>query len=128
MATEGQSSAYTASVEQRIEHIQEDQELLSGKIDDQYQTKVESASKYRVRFSGIVLFNLFGNSGSVDNEDVPTWSTRTHPADSSGSVGAHHAPVDSRLRDLRAGLVRRAHQRERQLRLRRRLSRQPTTE
>ena len=88
MATEGQSSAYTASVEQRIEHIQEDQELLSGKIDDQYQTKVESASKYRVRFSGIVLFNLFGNSGSVDNEDVPTWSTRTHPADSSGSVGA----------------------------------------
>jgi hypothetical protein len=88
VATDGQSSAYTASVEQRIEHIQEDQELLSGKIDDQYQTKVESASKYRIRFSGIVLFNLFGNSGSVDDEDVPTWATRTHAIDSSGSVGA----------------------------------------
>jgi hypothetical protein len=87
-ATAGQSSAYTASVEQRIEHIQEDQELLSGKIDDQYQTKVESASKYRIRFSGIVLFNLFGNSGSVDSEDVPTWATRRSPVNSSGSVGA----------------------------------------
>jgi hypothetical protein len=86
-----QSPAYgstTAQLDQRLQHVEEDQELLSGKIDDQYQTKLESASKYRIRFSGIVLFNLFGNSGSVDSEDVPTWVTRAHPMDSSGSVGA----------------------------------------
>jgi len=33
------------------------------KVDEQYQTKVESASKYRMRLSGIVLLNLFSNWG-----------------------------------------------------------------
>ena len=78
----------TATLEQRLEHVEEDQQLLSGKIDDQYQTKLESASKYRIRFSGIVLFNLFGNSGSVDNLDVPTWAAKGMPGNSSGAVGA----------------------------------------
>jgi hypothetical protein len=90
-AADQQSPAYIASttpVEQRLDHLEEDQALLSGKIDDQYQTKVESASRYRIRFSGIVLFNLFGNSGQVDNVDVPTWATRVHRGDASGSVGA----------------------------------------
>jgi hypothetical protein len=32
--------------------------LVQAKVDEQYQTKVESASKYRVRLSGIVLMNL----------------------------------------------------------------------
>ena len=61
--------------------------LLTGKVNDEYQTKVESASKYRVRFSGMVLFNLFGNSGYFDNLDVPTWVTRPDPVDSAGAVG-----------------------------------------
>ena len=63
------------------------EQLLSDKVNEQYQTKVESASKYRVRFSGIVLFNLFGNSGYPDNQDVPTWVLRPDPMDSPGSVG-----------------------------------------
>ena len=74
-------------VEQRLQHLEEDEQLLSGKVDEQYQTKLESASKYRVRFSGIVLFNLFGNSGYPDNADVPTWVLRPDPVDSPGSVG-----------------------------------------
>lgn len=82
------SAATTAQLDQRLTHVEEDQELLSGKIDDQYQTKLESASKYRVRFSGIVLFNLFSNRGSVDSADVPTWATMAQPMNSSGSVGA----------------------------------------
>lgn len=86
-----QSSAYIGSssdqLGQRLDHIEEDQQLLSSELKDQDQTKVESASKYRIRFSGIVLFNLFGNSGSVENQDVPTWSIRPYPSDSSGSVG-----------------------------------------
>ncbi len=81
------STATTAHLAQRLDHIDEEQQLLSGKIDDQYQTKVESAAKYRVRFSGIVLFNLFGNSGTVDNQDVPTWAALRNPGDSGGSVG-----------------------------------------
>ncbi len=86
-----QSPAYTSSttaqLAQRVDQLEGDQQLLSGKIDDQYQTKVESASKYRVRFSGIVLFNLFGNSGSVENQDVPTWANPPDPMGSTGSVG-----------------------------------------
>jgi hypothetical protein len=82
-----QSPATTAQLEQRLGHLEEDEQLLSGKIDDQYQTKVESASKYRVRFSGMVLFNLFGNSGSVENQDVPTWGVKHDPMDAAGSVG-----------------------------------------
>ena len=86
-----QSPAYpasaTAQLEQRVDQLEGDQQLLTGKMNDQYQTKVESASKYRVRFSGIVLFNLFGNSGYFDNQDVPTWVTRPDPMDSAGAVG-----------------------------------------
>ena len=86
-----QSPAYgdstTAQLEQRLDTIEEQQQLISGKIDDQYQTKVESASRYRVRLSGIVLFNLFGNSGTVENQDVPTWARPTLPGFPSGSVG-----------------------------------------
>jgi hypothetical protein len=76
------SSSTAAQLEHRVDQLDEDQQLLSGKIDDQYQTKLESASKYRVRFSGIVLFNLFGNSGSTDNQDVPTWVLESNPMDS----------------------------------------------
>ena len=68
--------------------LEEEYELLSGKIDDQYQTKVESASKYRVRLSGIVLMNLFSNSGTVDSIDLPTLAYATPPAYTQGSFGA----------------------------------------
>ena len=56
----------------RLAKLEEEYQLLTGKVDDQYQTKVESASKYRVRLSGILLLNLFGNSGNVDNIDFPS--------------------------------------------------------
>jgi len=68
--------------------LDEEYELLSGKIDDQYQTKVESASKYRVRLSGIVLMNLFSNSGTVDSIDLPTLAYAKPPAYTEGSFGA----------------------------------------
>ena len=68
--------------------LDEEYELLSGKIDDQYQTKVESASKYRVRLSGIVLMNLFSNSGTVDSIDLPTLAYAKPPAYAEGSLGA----------------------------------------
>src|SRR5664280_1499 len=85
-ASPATSSSTTAQLQHRVDQLAEDQQLLSGKIDDQYQTKLESASKYRVRFSGIVLFNLFGNSGYPDNQDVPTWVLKPDPIDSPGSV------------------------------------------
>src|ERR1700746_2788209 len=35
----------------RLAKLEEEYELLTGKVNDQYQTKVESASKYRLRVS-----------------------------------------------------------------------------
>src|SRR5208282_5832630 len=68
--------------------LEEEYQLLSGKVDDQYQTKVESASKYRVRLSGIVLMNLVSNQGQVDSIDLPTLAFARQPGESGGSFGA----------------------------------------
>ncbi|HZD31708.1 MAG TPA: hypothetical protein VE779_08600, partial [Candidatus Angelobacter sp.] len=74
-------------VDVRLGQVEEEQALLSGKVDEQYQTKVESASKYRIRLTGIVLFNLFSNQGTVDNMDVPTIAYQQGEMASSGSFG-----------------------------------------
>jgi len=68
--------------------LEEEYQLLSGKVDDQYQTKVESASKYRMRLSGIVLMNLVSNQGALDNIDLPTLAYARPPGGSGGSFGA----------------------------------------
>jgi hypothetical protein len=68
--------------------LDEEYQLLSGKVDDQYQTKVESASKYRMRLSGIVLMNLASNQGQVDSIDLPTIALARTPGESGGSFGA----------------------------------------
>jgi hypothetical protein len=77
----------SSSLEQRLSKVEEDQALLSDKVDDQYQTKVESASKYRVRFSGIALFNLYNNVGSLDNQDFPEFATIPATGQSGNSFG-----------------------------------------
>ena len=74
-------------VDVRVGHLEDEEQLLSAKVDEQYQTKVESASKYRVRLSGVVLFNLFSNQGTVDNMDVPTLAYQSSGLQSSGSFG-----------------------------------------
>src|SRR5664279_4236881 len=74
-------------IDVRVGHLEDEQQMLSGKVDEQYQTKVESASKYRVRLSGVVLFNLFSNQGTVDNMDVPTLAYKSNGLNSSGSFG-----------------------------------------
>jgi hypothetical protein len=61
-------------VENRVAALEESTQLLNSKLDDQYQTKVESGSKYRVRLSGLVLFNLFSNRGATDNQDIPSYA------------------------------------------------------
>lgn len=55
----------------RVVTVEEDQQLADGKLAGLNQTKVESGSRYRLRLSGILLFNLFGNMGTVDNIDYP---------------------------------------------------------
>lgn len=83
-----ETSAGPKAAEDRIASLEESSQLLANKIDEQYQTKIESASKYRVRLSGIALLNLFSNRGTTDNQDFPSYVTAQNPYYSAGNVGA----------------------------------------
>jgi hypothetical protein len=61
-------------LETRVQQLEDSQTLLGEKVSEQYQTKVEAASKYRVRLSGIVLMNAFRNQGTSDNFDYPDFA------------------------------------------------------
>ncbi len=87
--------------EARLNRLEEDQELLQAKVDEQHQTKVESASKYRVKLSGIALLNLFGNSGTVDNQDVPESGFATGRRGHQRECGRYLAAIRNRFGSLR---------------------------
>ncbi len=62
--------------------------MLNARVDEQRQTKVESASRYRLKLSGLALFNAFGNFGQVDSADLPSIAIPRVPGYSAGSAGA----------------------------------------
>lgn len=51
---------------------QDDWDVLNSRMQQQQQIKVESASKFPLRLSGMFLLNSVFDSGRVDNVDVPT--------------------------------------------------------
>jgi hypothetical protein len=67
---------------------QDDWDLLNARVEEQRQTKVESGSKFRLKLSGLALFNAFDNSGQVDNLDVPAIAVPRFPGYSEGGGGA----------------------------------------
>jgi hypothetical protein len=71
----------------RLAAIEETQQLQDSKINDIYQTKIESGSKYRLRLSGIVLLNMFANRGIVDNQDIPELADSQNVSYSKGTFG-----------------------------------------
>jgi regulator of replication initiation timing len=74
-STPAQVPSSNASTEQRVSSLEEATQVTQSELRTLYQTKVESASKYRVRLSGILLLNLFHDRGAVDNLDVPTYAS-----------------------------------------------------
>jgi hypothetical protein len=75
--------------EQKLARISEDDwQITNARLEELQQDKVESSSKYRLKLSGIVLFNGFGVTGHVDNLDVPTVAVPASSGDSSGALGA----------------------------------------
>lgn len=77
-----------ASNDERLSRLEENLQLTDAKVDEQSQTKVESSSKYRVRLTGIVLFNSYINRGNVDNQDLPQIATPPPTLASGGTFGA----------------------------------------
>lgn len=91
------STAAAGSMEQRVEKLEESTSLLGSKVDEQYQTKVESASKYRARLHGIVLMNAFRNVGGSDNLDFPDYAEPV-------AAGSPQATLGATLRQSEIGL------------------------
>ena len=77
-----------AGLEERVQKLEESTSLLGSKVDEQYGTKVESASKYRTRLSGIVLMNAFHNNGAANNIDFPDFARPVPPGSPFATVGA----------------------------------------
>ena len=75
------------AISDRLDKIEEEQQFIDAKVNDQYQTKVESGSKYRLRLSGMVLLNLYDTRGAVDNQDFPEISTPLGLLDSRSAFG-----------------------------------------
>jgi hypothetical protein len=72
----------------RVQKLEESTQLLGSKVNEQYQTKVETAAKYRARLSGIVLMNAFHNVGAADNLDLPDFAEPVAPGSAGSSFGA----------------------------------------
>lgn len=81
-ATNGEAGG---TIEERVAKLEDNQELMDAKVQEQSQTKVESGSKYRVRLSGMILLNAFETRGAVDNLDFPEVAA---PPDVPGTSGA----------------------------------------
>jgi hypothetical protein len=87
--TQNTSGSPAASdIGSRVQRLEDSTQLLGSKINEQYQTKVETAAKYRVRLSGIVLMNAFHNVGASDNLDLPDYAQPPAPGNSETSSGA----------------------------------------
>lgn len=76
------------NLEQRVEKLEESTTLIGSKINEQYQTKVESASKYRARLHGIVLMNAFRNVGNSNSLDFPDYAEPVLQGSPAASIGA----------------------------------------
>jgi hypothetical protein len=67
---------------------QDDWDILNARVDEQRQTKVESGSRYRLKLSGIALFNAFANTDQFDNVDLPSIAVPKAVGYAEGSTGA----------------------------------------
>jgi hypothetical protein len=66
----------------------DDWQMLKAEVEEHQQVKVESASKFRLKLSGIVLFNAFSTAGSVDDFNVPEFALPRPPGAPHGTAGA----------------------------------------
>ena len=96
-APESAPSSSATPLEDRVQKLEDSASLLSSKVDEQYQTKVETASKYRARLHGIILMNAFRNVGETNSNDFPDYS---RPVD----LGTPVASAGASLRQSEIGL------------------------
>jgi len=82
------ATASAAPAAPTLEELKEHQEILDAEVKQHEQTKIESASRYPLRVTGLLLFNSFVNLGVVDEIDLPSAANHATAGVSNGSVGA----------------------------------------
>ena len=90
-SSEAPASATSSSatpLEERVQKLEDSTSLIGSKIDEQYQTKIETASKYRARLHGIILMNAYRNLGETNSSDFPDYSRPVDLGTAAASVGA----------------------------------------
>src|SRR3954468_2095898 len=80
--------APAALAEPTVSAADQDVGFLAAKISEMHQDKVESASKYPVKLSGLILFNSYWNRGIVDIQDLPSLALPNFPGAPTAGVGA----------------------------------------
>jgi hypothetical protein len=87
-AQPAQTSTAETTAEPTVASADQDMGFLAAKVSELHQDKVESASKYPVKLSGLVLFNSYINGGSVATDDLPVLAFPRAPGAPNGSIGA----------------------------------------
>jgi hypothetical protein len=80
-----------------LARTREEQEMQSVEIRQQQQVKVESESKFPLRVTGLVLFNVVRSDGAVDQPDLPVSALQR-------AAGSSHRSLAASLRQTWLGL------------------------
>jgi len=88
MQDQGNEGIASSTGEPTVATADQDTSFLAAKISEMHQDKVESASKYPLKISGLVLFNSYWNQGNLDVHDLPSLAFATFPGAPGPSIGA----------------------------------------
>jgi hypothetical protein len=76
------------AAEPTVAAADQDVGFLAAKVSELHQDKVESASRYPVKLSGLILFNSYWNKGILDIQDLPSLALPNFPGAPKPGVGA----------------------------------------
>ncbi len=79
--------APAAASEPTVAAADQDVGFLAAKVGEMHQDKVESATKYPVKLSGLILFNSYWNKGILDIQDLPSLALPNFPGAPSPGIG-----------------------------------------
>jgi hypothetical protein len=84
----GVTASAASDLQRSVQQLQNQDEILQAEVKQHDQTKVESASKFPVKITGLLLFSSFLNDGAVDNIDLPILALSRNAGTPLGSLGA----------------------------------------
>ena len=75
----------------------EAQEIVSRRVEEQAQTKVEASQRFPIRLHGMALMNLYRNGAHANGQDTPTVASRT-PGRSTAAVSFRQTVIGLEFR------------------------------